>query len=105
MKQYRQGDVFIRSVDKLPDGVKQVQRDNGRVILAYGEVTGHAHAIEDRGATIYENPGVDDRFLILNGPATIVHEEHGTIALDPGVYQVNIQREYSPADLSRRVLD
>ena len=44
---YRQGDVLILRVNSVPDGLKVEPRDNGRVILAYGEVTGHAHAIAD----------------------------------------------------------
>ena len=43
----RQGDVLILPVDKLPDGCTEVPNDKGRIVLAYGEVTGHAHAIAD----------------------------------------------------------
>ena len=39
-KQMRQGDVFIERVACAPDGIAPVERDNGRLILAYGEVTG-----------------------------------------------------------------
>lgn len=42
---FRQGDVLIRPVTSIPDGLKRVPLDNGRMILAYGEVTGHAHAV------------------------------------------------------------
>lgn len=42
--QYRHGDVFLNRIDAIPDGAKPVPSDNGRTILAYGEVTGHAHA-------------------------------------------------------------
>ena len=41
---YRQGDVLIRRIQSLPKQMAQ-PRLNG--ILAYGEVTGHAHAVED----------------------------------------------------------
>lgn len=36
-------------------------------------------------------------------PATLVHDEHGPIALDPGVYRVWKQREYVPAGKSGTV--
>jgi hypothetical protein len=45
MKLYRQGDVLVQQVDEIPDGLHAVPLDKGRVILAYGEVTGHAHAV------------------------------------------------------------
>ena len=42
---YRQGDVWIeRSEHRLSRNAKPRARDRGRVILAYGEVTGHARA-------------------------------------------------------------
>lgn len=47
-KHYRQGDVLVERVDSLPSRLTKVARENGRVILAHGEVTGHAHAIADR---------------------------------------------------------
>ena len=57
-KMYRQGDVLIRRLKKLPPepegGSEKVERDNGRVVLAYGEVTGHAHAIHDPGVTAWQ---------------------------------------------------
>ena len=49
---YRQGDVAIFTADEyaaifgsVPEKGTRVDRDKGRVVLAYGEVTGHAHAI------------------------------------------------------------
>lgn len=44
----RQGDVLLSPVKSLPAGCTEVPLDKGRIVLAYGEVTGHAHAIEDR---------------------------------------------------------
>lgn len=49
LAQYRQGDVIIERVSALPKGLQVVPRDGGRVILAYGEVTGHAHAFLEKG--------------------------------------------------------
>lgn len=45
--QLRQGDVQIQQVAKLPAGCKEVPSEGGRIVLAHGEVTGHAHAIYD----------------------------------------------------------
>ncbi len=43
--QARQGDVFIERVETLPESVKPKAPDRGRVVLAYGEVTGHYHEV------------------------------------------------------------
>lgn len=95
MTQYRQGDVFLVKVDDLPaeSTLTEVPRDKGRVILAYGEVTGHAHAIRAKGATLYEGEN-DQRFLRITDPTPLTHEEHGRIDIEPGDYRVVIQREY-----------
>lgn len=103
--QVRQGDVFLRAVRmRDPLAGAQVTDDRGRVILAYGEVTEHAHevvpsdtAIADATppAMLIEEPG-GKRFLFVNAPCSLVHQEHGTIALMPGCYEVVRQREYSP---------
>jgi hypothetical protein len=38
---YRQGDVLIIPVAGIPDDSEPIARENGRIILAHGEVTGH----------------------------------------------------------------
>ena len=105
--QLRQGDVFIERVaaDQLPNGLLEIARDQGRIVLAYGEVTGHAHAIAERNATLFGKTGTDERWLVIrpsgtttetSAGAVIRHEEHAPVVLDPGVYKVLRQREYSP---------
>ena len=94
-KIYRQGDVLIQKVDmKVPKTAKQLEQDNGRVILAYGEVTGHAHAIDGRLAERYQ--WKDDVLLDVKEQTQLRHEEHSAITLEPGVYKVTRQREYAP---------
>ena len=103
---YRQGDVLIERIARLPEQRKKVARENGRVILAHGEVTGHAHAIAEKGADLFEsqnNPGVT--FLeIRDALVALRHDEHATVTLEAGTYQVTRQREYSPEEI-RRVAD
>ena len=41
----RQGDVLIVPVEEIPATVEAVERENGCIILAHGEATGHAHKI------------------------------------------------------------
>lgn len=111
--QFRQGDVFIEKVDGLPQDtkLKEAPRDSkGRIVLAFGEVTGHAHAIHETGVVALAEPrsivdnlgdGFDLRDGVLylqvpKGGATVVHEEHGQVKLDEGIYRVQRQREHSP---------
>jgi len=91
---YRQGDVLLIPVNKVPANKKMVERVGGRLILAEGEATGHAHAISNQHASMYATAiGV---FLMLEKAAELLHEEHGKIDLPVGNYQVIRQREYDP---------
>lgn len=114
---YRQGDVVIIPVDEFPGVVAEketkVQRDKGRVVLAYGEVTGHAHAIAEPQAELWTFTGSDDnaapgndndRLLVCLDEVALGHEEHDTIKLPAGLYVVRRQREYGPEEL-RTVAD
>ncbi len=93
---YRQGDVLIRRVDSIIK-TNLMKREQGRVILAHGEVTGHAHAITDKAVRQYQtkSPGVT-ALEIKQAVAMLKHEEHGTIEIPKGTYEVIRQREYTP---------
>ncbi len=105
-KHYRQGDVLIERIDSMPRNCTKIDRENGRVILAHGEVTGHAHALTAPGCELFaaeSEPGVT--FLeIRDAMAALKHDEHGTIDLPAGTYRVTRQREYSPEAI-RNVAD
>lgn len=98
----RQGDVLLIPVGKAPRG-RKVKRDKGRVILAYGEVTGHAHAILDGHVQLITAEDANDLamwfLLVPDKPASLVHEEHSTLVVPPGVYEVRRQREYAPEEI------
>ena len=100
---YRQGDVLFTRISKLPKGEQQ-KRQNA--VLAYGEVTGHSHAValEDRvQAEVVDIDGVP-HLEVRGDLIRIVHEEHGTVEIPRGNYRVTIQREYSP-EAVRNVAD
>ena len=99
---YRQGDVLVMRVDAVPAEAEQVPWD-GRIVLAYGEVTGHAHAISTAQAKMYSTQG--ERYLAVPAEAKLVHEEHATITLPAGFYRVIQQREYVPEAAPRDVAD
>lgn len=135
MRMYRQGDVLVREVNfanpQLSATLKELPKDGDRVILAYGEVTGHAHAFApDAGVKLYRDEksgrviNWDEtrtrpvslqeltrdptlrRFLKVSDDdgATLLHEEHAPIQIPKGLYEIIIQREYHPEKI-RRVED
>lgn len=107
MNVYRQGDVLVMEAT-IPTNLVPVPRDAGRVVLAYGEVTGHAHAIASPDADLFAAPGATaetiDRYLRVRSQVAIEHEEHAPITLPPGDYIVRRQREYLPESF-RQVAD
>lgn len=123
----RQGDVLIL---KIPDGkvakeAKPMPADPKLgVVLAYGEVTGHAHRLDPGVCCLYaEEDAVEgfnvealladigggaikdsDRFLEVKKTTLLTHDEHDPVQLDDGVYLVRRQREYDP-EVERLVAD
>ena len=98
---FRQGDVAVVRAANMPRAAKQRERENGRVVLAHGEVTGHAHVVTGP-AELFDA----DRqtYLRVGEGAEIRHEEHSTIPVPAGIYRVIRQREYSPEEI-RNVAD
>lgn len=92
---FRQGDLLIASVNTIPREATPVERERGRCVLAKGETTGHEHAVAEPNVEHSRNG--DKQYLDVRGEgASLVHEEHGTIDLEPGQYEVTVQREYEP---------
>ena len=100
MKCYRQGDVLIISA---PAPKATPTDPNKPLILAYGEVAFHCHQIKNRAAVDLIEDGMR-RFLRVRETALLDHEEHATIPIPPGEYEVIIQKEYTPQGL-RNVAD
>ena len=94
---FRQGDIALIPVDDVPAGLKKVPREKGRMVLAHGEVTGHAHVIEGDAVFLAEDLAeMEGRFLKVEQECSLVHDEHSTIQVPPGSYEVRRQREYAP---------
>lgn len=112
----RQGDVLLVRVASLPANTAQRKRDQGRVILAYGEVTGHCHQVIGKSVIHYDAPNATEAakqlladagmtmelseanapsFLDIGATATVEHDEHTTHTLAPGCYVSLIQTEWS----------
>jgi hypothetical protein len=95
--QARQGDVFIERCRTPEGGLEPVPPEGGRVILAHGEATGHAHALPMAGAALFARGA--ERFLRVVRTTELRHDEHAPIRLTPGTYRVTRQREYSPEEI------
>jgi hypothetical protein len=100
--QYRQGDVLlVRIKSAIPDSTP-IKPENGRLILAHGEVTGHHHSVCDEDAELIRE---GERMLLnVTRQTSLLHQEHTAIDLAPGLYEIRRQREYSPNAL-RNVAD
>lgn len=90
MQPLRQGDVILVPASETVTGGKLPH-----LTLAEGEVTGHRHRISEGEAELYERNGT--LYLkVLSPTALLTHEEHHSIAIPQGDWQVRIQREYEP---------
>lgn len=104
----RQGDVYVEQLaepiafDK--DKHELITDPSGRVVLAYGEVTGHAHVINNKDAVLFKDATNDKVYLVLLTPAKLQHEEHKEINLPSGTFEVVRQREWVLGS-SRQVAD
>lgn len=102
--QYRQGDVFVTRITKLPANLKPKARENGDIVLAHGEVTGHHHGITDDHVQGWVDDAGVTYLDVKEAMAALHHQEHSTIPIEPGFYRVVRQREYSPEAI-RNVAD
>ena len=98
----RQGDVLLVPVEGLPERRHERVVEGPRIVLAEGEATGHAHVVLGRARLVHSTTapswrGVGHTHLVVDEPASLVHDEHDAIGLLPGTYEVRRQREYTPA--------
>ncbi len=119
MKSFRQGDVYTTKVDSIPTGYKS--HTPAKVILAFGESSGHHHRFEKGNVTAFFKEGDDhtmsgggnlrgtatnvEYITVGLGGADLVHEEHDAIHHEPGCYRVIRQREFDVLEGVRRVVD
>src|SRR5438477_9265 len=97
---WRQGDVFLIAASSLPSAGRVARQP----VLAEGEITGHAHRLQDPASGQVFSVGSNLYLEVFAETATVIHEEHGPVTLPRGGYAVRIQREYSPQEI-RRVVD
>lgn len=103
----RQGDVLL--IPARPSGARVSVRHVAGVTLALGERTGHSHVLHapDGGAVgVLEDPETGDLVALDVPPGAVLrHEEHRHLAVPVGLYRVQVQREYVPAERPTRRWD
>ena len=101
MNQYRQGDLLFVPIKAIPTDCKL--RENGHILE--GEVTGHIHKIDNLDAADVLESG-EQMYLNVSaeGGVSIVHEDHDTLEIPAGDYEIVRQREFSPEEI-RNVAD
>jgi len=98
--QIRQGDVLLVKVDVKPPKDAEITK---RVILAEGEVTGHNHVLEAPRIARWE-----DFVCVMGDTGILTHPDHDPIpakVVEPGVYRVIRQREYTLDGMWKQVQD
>lgn len=99
---FRHGDLFFKQVQEAKG--EEIRHD-GSFVLAEGETTGHKHVLTAERMVIRKSS--DGRFyLCLGSIGTITHEEHKSITLPAGIYEMGNEREKDWFSLSvRQVID
>lgn len=116
----RQGDVLTVRIDCATDGLALRPREDGDVVLAHGEATGHKHRfradtthmrepwpekaapsarIEHARKLLASLPEIAVEavagILQLDAPDDLVHEEHSAIPHEAGTHAVIRQHQYT----------
>lgn len=91
--QYRQGDVLLVEVGDLPKSARVLPNEGADVVLAYGEKTGHRHAISAESAQLLKDNSTV--YLRARHGAVLSHQEHSAIPIEPGLYKVVLQTQYA----------
>ncbi len=125
-KKYQQGDVLLVTVPQkevlnIEENycTKTHEDQEGKVVLAEGEATGHHHRFEinrldpgvfissfhSRTGRIGRSTGQFPEYIhIEGGEATLYHEEHNSLSIPPGLYRRSIVREFDHIGNSTRAV-
>lgn len=97
-KQAAQGDLLLRKIDLLPEGLKQASAENGKFIVAHSE-TGHHHTVLEKSAQLLiDQTNEFIAYLDVKEDTQVTHERsydtHAPIEIKKGLYEIRRQREY-----------
>lgn len=93
-KIYRHGDIILKEIENLPKNLKSVSKES-QFVLAEGETTGHKHTLVAKPQTMEILQDKKGRFYLkFSDVVELTHQEHKTIFIQPGIYEVGNEREY-----------
>lgn len=101
-----QGDMMLIRIATLPSDAIEQPPVNGRHTLTHSE-TGHDHVVLERsGIRMFKAMDEFRAYLSVEGePAELKHlrdfDTHESIQINPGIYEVRRQREYTPEGFRR----
>ena len=99
-KIFRHGDLLIREIKELPKGLKKIDSK----VLAFGEITNHSHQLIGQCQVMENKEG--KKFFQAQEEVELTHQEHKTLKIEKGVFEVLTEREYEPFEQEiRQVMD
>jgi hypothetical protein len=107
----RQGDVLVVAKSRIPnlkiERGTSISKDKGRTVLAYGEVTGHAHAFSENVTKVNlfeatKSNIANSRELVVEEATALRHDEHAAMVFPKDEYVCIRQREYD--GMSERIV-
>lgn len=108
-----QGELSLRKIAKMPEGVTPVAAVDGRIIVGHSE-TGHHHTVDGDCVDVFEAKtapeGMRILYAIVKEVTTLEHhrsfDTHEPLGLQPGMYEIRIGREFDPyAEIARTQAD
>lgn len=111
----RQGDVLLVRIDEkeITGEHRVVPREGGRVVLALGESSMHAHVFRDPGVCMLRSEGIGDAVVTVKALCDLITEggeiapgrpRHDPVSVPPGAYKLVVQREWAGEEV-RTVAD
>jgi len=104
---FAQGDILIEEISSAPIVALGVgRRWLKSAIIAEGEASGHCHRLSGEFVFYRDDALARDlpshlylgHIRVRGSKAQLLHEEHATLTLTPGVYRVRRQRQLEPTD-------
>ncbi len=107
-----QGEITIKRIASMPKNTTELALENGKQIIGHSE-SGHHHVLERPAKVTVAKTAPDGMrvlYAILDEPNALIHQRsfdiHETIALEPGIYEFRIGREFDPyAEIARQQAD
>jgi len=91
------------SLIEIPNKIPTKAKKTNEKVLALGEATGHKHTLVGQSLIFQDE---ETKYIQVNEPSQITHQEHKTVPLEVGEYVQVQEREFDAfARRSRMVMD